>query len=54
MQNINAKRKAKYSQIAGSNKTSLNSVETLAGQKAISNTASGHYIKNASGAWVKK
>jgi len=51
---VNAKRKAKYSQIAQGNGTSLDSVEKLAGQKAIANTAAGNMIQNPDGSWAKK
>ena len=54
VKDINNKRKAKYSEIAKSNGTSLDSVEKLAGQKAIGKTSSGNFYLNSAGAWVKK
>jgi uncharacterized protein YdbL (DUF1318 family) len=51
---INAKRKAKYEQVARDNNLELNAVETLAGQKAIEKTEPGNYIRVNGGAWRKK
>ena len=51
---INSRRKAHYQTIAKTNGTSLNVVETLAGQKAIEKTPVGQYVMGASGNWVKK
>ncbi|MFT4826202.1 MAG: hypothetical protein ACJAUG_003678 [Halioglobus sp.] len=50
---VNAKRKAYYQNIARKNNISLEAVEVRAGQKAISKTATGHYIDSGSG-WEKK
>lgn len=50
---VNAKRKAKYESIAAQNSTSLETVELLAGKKAIEKTSSGNYIQTATG-WKKK
>ncbi len=50
---INAKRKAKYKEIAQRNGTGLASVEKLAGQKALEKTPSGQFINLGSG-WRKK
>lgn len=50
---INAKRKQKYQEIAAGNKTSLQAVEQLAGQKAIEKTEPGGYVQQG-GAWKKK
>jgi uncharacterized protein YdbL (DUF1318 family) len=54
MNEINAKRKKEYQDIARRNKTELNVVEALAGKKAIERTAPGQYVKLPSGQWVKK
>lgn len=54
VKDINNKRRARYQEIANSNGASLDSIEKLAGQKAISKTASGYYYRNGAGAWVKK
>ena len=53
MHDINQKRKQKYEEIARRNKTSLNAVESLAGQKAIKKTKPGYFIK-PDGKWRKK
>lgn len=50
---INQKRKQAYEEIARRNGTSLNSVETLAGEKAIQNTKPGNMVEGPGG-WVKK
>jgi hypothetical protein len=54
MKEINAKRKKEYQAIARRNNTALNTVEALAGKKAVERTASGQYVKLPSGKWVKK
>jgi len=51
--NINAKRKQHYQQIAKRNKTALNTVEQRAGKKAIEKTPPGQFI-NINGSWQKK
>ena len=53
-QEINAKRRERYQQIAAQNGTAVAAVEALAGQKAIESTPAGQYIQSASGAWIKK
>ena len=50
---INAKRKAKYESIADQNSASLETIELLAGKKAIEKTQAGNYIQTATG-WKKK
>jgi len=50
---VNSKRKAKYESIAAQNSTSLETVELLAGKKAIEKTSAGNYIQTATG-WKKK
>jgi len=51
---VNSARKSHYQSIASRNGTSLQVVEVLAGKKAIARAASGHYVRSASGGWVKK
>lgn len=51
---VNAKRKAKYQQIATQNGTQLPAVENLAGKKLTGRASAGHYIQSASGTWNKK
>ncbi len=53
VKDINAKRKAKYEAIASQNSTSLETVELLAGKKAVEKTQPGNYIQTATG-WKKK
>ncbi len=50
---INAKRKAHYQGIAKDNKTPLQTVEQLAGKKAMAKTPAGQFINSGSG-WQKK
>lgn len=50
---INAKRKQHYQQIANKNGTPLQVVEKLAGQTAIKKTDTGNYIK-VGGQWTKR
>lgn len=53
IQSVNAKRKQKYQEIATRNNTSLQTVEQLAGKKAIEKSKAGSYIKQG-GSWQKK
>ena len=50
---INAKRKQKFTDIAARNNTSLEAVELLAGKKAIEKTQAGNYVK-IGGSWKQK
>ncbi|PWK53772.1 hypothetical protein C8D97_102161 [Pleionea mediterranea] len=50
---VNAKRKQKYQEVANSRNIDLSKVELIAGKKAIEKTQSGHYIE-VNGRWVKK
>lgn len=50
---VNARRKAKYQSIAAQNGARLETVELLAGKKAIEKTRPGNYIQSATG-WKKK
>jgi len=54
LSDINGKRRDAYKQIAIKNGTTLQAVETLAGEKAMQKTPSGQYIKDASDNWVQK
>lgn len=51
---INAKRRKAYEEIAQRNGTRVDQVETLAGEKAIANTKPGHMIQSATGEWIRK
>jgi uncharacterized protein len=50
---VNEKRRQAYQDIAARNKTPLDAVETLAGEKAIQNTKPGHFVETATG-WTRK
>ena len=50
---VNARRKAKYQSIVAQNSARLETVELLAGKKAIEKTRPGHDIQPAAG-WKKK
>lgn len=54
VKDVNARRRAKYQQIATKNNISTADVEALAGQKALDRTTSGNYIKPTAGGWRKK
>jgi hypothetical protein len=51
---VNAKRRAGYQNIAKKQGTSLAEVEMVGGKTAIEKTLRGNYIRDASGAWRKK
>ena len=51
---VNAKRRAGYQNIAKKQGTSLAEVERVGGNTAIEKTLRGNYIRDASGAWRKK
>lgn len=51
---VNAKRRAEYQRIAKANSISVADVESLAGQKALQKTATGHYVKAQGQGWRKK
>ncbi len=50
---INAKRRQKFKEIAARNNTTLEAVELLAGKKAIEKSTPGSYIK-IGGSWQQK
>ena len=50
---VNEKRRQAYQDIAARNKTPLQAVEALAGEKAIQNTKPGHFVE-APGGWTRK
>ena len=54
VKSVNAARRQKYQGIAAKNKLNIKQVETLAAEKAINKTRSGHFIKTGDGRWVKK
>ena len=51
---VNAKRRSRYQQIANQQGAPLAEVEKVGGQTAIDKTRSGHYVMDASGRWRKK
>ena len=51
---INARRKAAYQDIASKTGQTLDIVEKLAGEKALNKTEPGQYIKYPDGTWQKK
>lgn len=54
VQQVNNERRQRYQQIAKENGIAEEQVRALAYQQAVDATQSGHFLQNASGAWVKK
>jgi uncharacterized protein YdbL (DUF1318 family) len=54
VEDINGKRRQKYSAIAKKNGTSVSAVAALAGAKLVANAAPGEYVMTSSGQWVRK
>jgi len=54
VEEINAKRKLKYAEIAKQNGTSTEAVAALMGAKLIERTPPGEYVMGADGRWRKK
>lgn len=50
---INRKRRQAYEEIAARNRTQLETVEALAGEKAIQNSKPGHFVEGPGG-WTRK
>jgi uncharacterized protein len=50
---VNQKRRQAYEDIAARNRTHLEAVEALAGEKAIQNTKRGHFVEGPGG-WTRK
>lgn len=50
---VNEKRRQAYEDIAKRNRTQLDAVEALAGEKAIQNTKSGYFVEGPGG-WTRK
>jgi uncharacterized protein YdbL (DUF1318 family) len=53
LKDINGRRNVQYKKISKSNGTSVKAVESVAGEKAMSLTKKGHFVK-VGGKWVKK
>ncbi len=51
---VNLQRRQLYRDIARKNNIPLNNVERLAAEKAISRAASGEFIQDAGGNWIRK
>ena len=51
---VNAKRKAKYAEIAQKNGTAVDAVAAIAGQKLIERAPAGQMVMGSDGKWVKK
>jgi uncharacterized protein YdbL (DUF1318 family) len=51
---VNQKRKARYIEISGKTGQPLSAIEKIGGEKAISKTESGQFIKPAGSDWTKK
>lgn len=51
---INAKRRALYQQLARDTGTTIEQVGALTGEKQIANAQSGEYYMNAAGQWIRK
>ena len=54
VRDVNNQRRQRYQQIAQQNGIPLEQVAALAYERAVEATKSGHFIQNASGAWVRK
>jgi len=53
LEDVNQKRRRAYEDIAKRNRTNVQSVESLAGEKAIQNTRPGNFVEG-SGGWIKR
>ncbi len=51
---VNQKRRQAYEDIATRNRTQLETVEALAGEKAIQNSKPGHFVEGPGGGWTRK
>jgi len=51
---VNAKRKAGYQQIAAKQGTPVSEVEKVGGRTAIEKTLPGNYVRDLNGNWYKK
>lgn len=54
VQDINAKRRERYLEIAKKNGTNLEAVQVIVGAKLIKRARPNEYIMNAAGEWIKK
>lgn len=54
VQDINAKRRARYLEIAKKNGTKLEAIQAIVGAKLIKRARPSDYIMNSAGKWIKK
>jgi uncharacterized protein YdbL (DUF1318 family) len=54
MNDINAKRQTRYQSIADKQKTDLQSIEKIAGEKITNKLKTGEFFKDSDGQWHKK
>lgn len=54
MSEINIARKSVYSRLAAQQNVAIDVVAQITGEKQIKKAASGHFIKDATGAWKRK
>jgi len=54
VQDINAKRRERYLEIAKKNGTKLEAVQRIVGAKLIKRARPSEYIMNSAGKWIKK
>jgi uncharacterized protein YdbL (DUF1318 family) len=53
-ESVNAKRRAKYEEIARKNGTSVDAVAALAGRKLVARAPAGEWVTDAAGNWQRK
>ena len=54
VQEINAKRRAVYTKLAGQTNTTVEQVARVTGEKQIAGTARGEFYMDESGSWTRK
>ncbi|MBT4964354.1 MAG: YdbL family protein [Francisellaceae bacterium] len=54
VQDVNARRKSEYERISASTNSSLITVESMAGQKALNDTPPGKYVNRSGQGWSLK
>ena len=54
VQDINAKRRERYLEIAKKNGTKLEAIQVIVGAKLIKRARPSDYIMNSAGKWIKK
>jgi hypothetical protein len=51
---VNAKRMARYAQVAAENNSTVEQVQAVAGAQLIERTPAGQFVMNAAGRWIRK